>query len=244
MLIKRKCILLFLIPIHHLTAGVITSTNEVTVNLGSGTNVSYLVFDESTLSIDPIVYAWHYNGLTNASTGTNWSGSDLLTGVISDSAPSSYALSYTTNSFGLVSGFTIGTTTSTIDPSLSPVWAYWVKGSSQYVPYGDNGDFTFNASTTNWVVAPANFDTRWLINGSYDGWTLSEFSYPGTNPTSYYPDVNGSNQPVTFGTYSGAAPLSGVYAVPEPSTLPLAFLSLVALLFICRWKSPTSKSKI
>lgn len=228
--------LILLHPLSVATGAVITTSNTVTVGLGSGVNVSYLVFDESSLSIVPIIYAWHYDGLTNPSTGTNWSGTDLINGVITDSAATSYALSYSTGAFGLISSFTIGTTTTAIDPLASPVWAYWVKGGSQYVPYGDNSDFTFNAPTTNWVVAPANFDTRWLTNGSYDGWTLSDYSYPGTNPISYYTDINGSNQPVTLGTYSGTAPLSGISAVPEPKAVSLLLPSLFILLLLIRWK--------
>lgn len=231
-------------PLNLTNASVITSSSAVTVELGSGPNVSYLVFDESSLSIEPIIYAWHYDGLLNSLTETNWSGTDLLNGVIADSASTSYALQYSTGASGLISGFTIGTTTYTINPLGSPVWTYWIKGGSQDVQYGDNGDFTFDASTTNWVVAPANFDARALSNGSYDGWTLSGYSYSVTDPPSYYLDVKGSNQPVSLGIYSGAAPLSALSAVPEPRAFPLAFLSLVALLLISRWNSPVLQSKI
>ena len=219
-----------------LQAAVITGQTPVTVNLGRGANVSYLVFDESSLSSSPITYVWHYDGLTNSS-GDPWSGSDLFDGVIADSLSTPYSLNYLFEEYEwgrLISGFSIGATSSTIDPLDTPVWAYWVKGGSAYA-FGDNGDFTFESSPLSWVVSPANYDTRWLSNGSYDGWTLSPFSYTGVpSDTSYYIDINGISQPVSFGTYDGAAPLS---AVPEPGTMPLLALAGVSLFLFLRRRS-------
>ena len=235
LILKRKTLFLLsawtVLSCGHLGA-VITGQEPVTVNLGSGTNVSYLAFDETSLSTVPIIYAWHYDGATNSS-GDPWSGADLLNGVIADSASAPYALSCAPGAFGLMATFSIGASSSTIDPLSSPVWTYWIKGGSEYVPYGDNGDFTFNASPLSWVVSPANFDTRWLSNGSYDAWTLSPFSYSGApSDTSYYTDVTGIFQPVTFGKYSGSTPLS----IPEPSTFPLLVLAGGGLVLCLRWK--------
>lgn len=234
LLLSCICMLLFASA---LRASVITGQESIIVNLGAGANVSYLVFDESTLSSSPIIYAWRYDGLTNSS-GDPWSGSDLFNGVITDSLSSPYSLNYLFEEYEwgrLISGFSIGAISSTIDPLDTPVWAYWIKGGSEYVPYGNNGDFTFEPSLLSWVVSPANYDTRWLSNGSYDGWTLSPFSYTGVpSDTSYYTDINGISQPVSFGTYDGAAPLS---AVPEPATLPLLALAGVSLFFFLRRRS-------
>lgn len=202
------------------TASVITNSPVVYDVGGRGANVSYLVFDESSLSANPIIYAWHYSGATNPATGTNWCGTDLLNAVMSATKGSAMALTYTTGADGLTTSFSIGSATSAVvNPLTSPVWTYWIKGGSEYEPYGDNVAFTFNVPTFNWIVSPNTSDTRWLTNGSYDAWTISPFSFTGAfSDTQYYLDTTGSNQPVTFGTYSGAAPLS---AVPPP-VVPLA----------------------
>ena len=193
------------------------------VNPGMGSNVSYLVIDDSSLGTAPVIFGWHYNGLTNPVTHTNWSGTDLLNGVISKLRGSPNQLSYSLGAYGLTVSYTFrGVTSITVDPLDSPVWSYWIKGGSEYVPYGDTGDFTFNAPATSWVISPNTSDTRWLTNGSFDGWTISPFSFIGaSSDTHYYLDTTGSNQPVTFGTYSGAVPLSAVPPpiVPLPQTL-------------------------
>jgi len=83
MMIKNMRVLLSLFAaslfvLSQVHAAVITGQEPITVNLGAGSNVSYLVFNESTLSTAPIRYAWHYDGLINPQTGTNWSGEDLF----------------------------------------------------------------------------------------------------------------------------------------------------------------------
>jgi len=223
---SRFLLLVVLVLQAQIHAAVITGQEPVTVNLGSGTNVSYLVFDESSLSSAPIIYAWHYDGMTNSS-GQPWSGTDLLQGVIGDSRLTAFALDYSVGAYGLMASFSIGSTSSTIDPLATPVWSYWVKGGTQDA-YNDSGD-DFTISPASWVVAPNTSDLRWLTNGSYDAWTLSPFSYTGApGDTTYYIDLNGISQPVSFGSYTGNAPLS---AVPEPSPAALFFGFLVILCF-------------
>ena len=188
----------------------------VQYHYGSGSNVSYLVFDETSLSANPIVYAWHYNGITNPATHKKWTGTDLLKAVIKASKGSAIALRYATDNFGLVSTITIGNQTSTnADPLNTPVWAYWIKGGREYA-FGDDTNFTF--APTNWVISPNTSDYRWLTNGSWDGWTLSPYSFTGaSSDTNYYKDITGTVQLVTLGTYTGGAPLS---AAPTPTPKP------------------------
>lgn len=214
-------------------AAVITGVEPITVNLGSGSNVSYLVFNESTLSNDPIRYAWHYDGLVNPSSGTNWSGEDLFQGVLSASQGTDYALSVSTGVYGLFTDFTIGETKSaTVNPLDSPVWTYWISGGSEFVEYGDNGSFSFEVPSGHWIVSPSYAATRWISNGSYDGWTISPFSYNGEpSDTSFYTDIDGISQPVTFGAYSGLDP----QVIPEPGTGLLCLISTATLLVFARW---------
>jgi len=228
----RFCVLILLAAINA-PAAVIIGREPITVNLSSGANVSYLVFNESTLASTPIRYAWHYDGAINPLTQTNWSGEDLFQGVLSASVETEYALSVQTGEFGLFTDFTIGGRQSRIvDPRSSPVWTYWISGGSEYVEYGDNGSFSFLVPAGHWIISPSYAAARWISNGSYDGWTIAEFEYPGTNPVGYYTDLEGVSQPVKVGTYSGLDP----QVIPEPAPVALVALSLVLLTILREWK--------
>lgn len=189
-------------------APMVTENSEaVTIHVGSGANVSYLAFVEPSLNPKPVIYAWHYDGLTN-SAGTPRTGEDLFYAVASETAGTSWALAYNTGAFGLTTSFTIGSTTSrTVNPLESPVWTYWIQGGSEYVHWGDNESFTFMVGNS-LIISPSYWDTRYISNGSYDVWTISSFSYTGDNSdTHYYTDTSGKIQPVTFGTYGSLAPV-------------------------------------
>lgn len=234
MMIKIKPVLLgalgAMLCVCGLRAEVTIGGSPIMVDLGTGSFVSYLVLDESSLRPSPLIYAWHYSGLLNAQ-GSAWTGTDLLNAVLAESAGTPYALSYTTGAYGLMTSFGVGSTASIpLDPLANPgsVWTYWIKGGSQDA-YNDNGA-SFTISPTNWVVSPATADTRYLTNGSYDAWTVSPFSYTGAaSDTILYTDINGSIQPLTSGTYTGDAPLSGVTPVPETSSTLAALLLLIIL---------------
>ena len=227
-----------LLAASELNATVITGQSPVTVNLGSGANVSYLAFDESSLGASPIVYAWHYDGLINLSTRMSWSGSDLMSAVVADSAATAWALSYTTGDYGFITSVTIGGNTSAmVDPYGSPLWSYWIKGGNLDAYNYDTYE-NFIISPLDWVVAPSAGDSRWLVPGSYDGWTISPFNYTGTSADVInFTDINGNNQAIAMGVYSGTAPLSGISPVPEPTTLPLLVLSGFSLFLFLRWRS-------
>ena len=181
-------------------------SDSITIHLGDGSNVSYLAFAESSLGSKPVIYAWHYNDLTN-SDGTPRTGTDLLDAVISETAGTTWALSYSVGAYGLTTSYTIGSVTSTtVDPLDSPVWTYWIKGGTEFVEYGDEGSFTFSVGNS-FIVSPSYSDTRYLSNGSYDAWTISPYSYTGTtSDTRYFTDILGDTQSVSDGVYSGPAP--------------------------------------
>ena len=197
----------FLTATHlHATLTVKELSDSITIHLGDGSNVSYLAFAESSLGSKPVIYAWHYNDLTN-SDGTPRTGTDLLNAVISETAGTAWALSYTVGAYGLTTSYTIGSVTSTtVDPLDSPVWTYWIKGGTEFVEYGDNESFTFQVGNS-FIVSPTSSDTRYLINGSYDAWTISPYIYTDTSSdTRYFTDTLGNTQPVSDGVYTGPAP--------------------------------------
>ena len=202
-------ILIFLsLTAPHLNAALTVKelSDSITIHLGDGSNVSYLAFAESSLGSKPVIYAWHYNNLTN-SDGTPRTGTDLLNAVISETAGTTWALSYAVGAYGLTTSYTIGSVTSTtVDPLDSPVWTYWIKGGTEFVEYGDEGSFTFSVGNS-FIVSPSYSDTRYLSNGSYDAWTISPYSYTGTiSDTRYFTDILGDTQSVSDGVYSGPAP--------------------------------------
>jgi len=193
-------------PHLHATLTVKELSDSITIHLGDGSNVSYLAFAESSLGSKPVIYAWHYNDLTN-SDGTPRTGTDLLNSVILETAGTTWALSYTIDAYGLTTSYTIGSATSTtVDPLDSPVWTYWIQGGSEFVEYGDVESFTFSIGNS-LIVSPAYSDTRYISNGSYDVWTITPFSYTGAaTDTHNYTDTSGKIQSVTFGTYEGSTP--------------------------------------
>ena len=212
----------------HLHAATLTIkdlSDSITIHLGIGANVSYLAFDESTLGSEPIIYAWRYDNLTD---GTPRTGTDLLNAVISETAGTAWALSYTVGAYGLTTSYTIGSVTSTtVDPLDSPVWTYWIKGGTEFVEYGDEGSFTFSVGNS-FIVSPSYSDTRYLSNGSYDAWTISPFSFTGTtSDTRYFTDTLGNTQSVSDGVYSGPAPnLRTAPTVQSVRALPNAQLEI------------------
>jgi len=202
-------ILIFLsLTAPHLHAAVTVKelSDSITIHLGDGSNVSYIAFAESSLGSKPVIYAWHYNDMIN-SNGTPRTGTDLLNAVISETAGTTWALSYTVGAYGLTTSYSVGSATSTqVDPLSSPVWTYWIQGGTEFVEFGDNGSFTFSVGNS-FIVSPSYSDTRYLSNGSYDAWTISPFSFTGTpSDTRYFTDTLGNTQPVSDGVYTGPTP--------------------------------------
>jgi hypothetical protein len=223
------CLSLTAPHLHAATLAVKDLSDSITIHLGIGTNVSYLAFDESTLGPKPIIYAWHYNNLTNSDgTPRTGTGTDLLNAVISETAGTTWALSYAVGAFDLTTSYTIGSVTSTtVDPLDSPVWTYWIQGGTEFVEYGDAGSFTFSVGNS-FIVSPASSDTRYLTNNSYDAWTISPYSYTGTSAdTRYFTDTLEKTQSVSDGVYSGPAPsLWTAPTVQSVKALPNAQLEI------------------
>ena len=189
--------------------------DSITIHLGTGSNVSYLAFAESSLNPKSIIYAWHYDGLANPD-GSPRTGYDLFNAVATETAGSPWALSYSTDDYGLITFFTIGSTISrVVDPLKSPVWTYWIQGGSEFVQYANEfeedgetkSSFSFLVGNS-MIISPSNWDTRYISDGSYDVWTITPFSYTGVaSDTHTYTDISGSFRTVTFGSYTGPAPV-------------------------------------
>ena len=199
-----------LMVLHAFAAPAVTENSEsITIHVGSGTNTSYLAFAEPSLNPKPIIYAWHYDGLTRPD-GTPRTGEDLYDTVAAETAGSPWALSYSTGEYGLTTSFSIGPITSQVVNPLAnpgPVWTYWIQGGSEYVEFGDSESFAFLVGNS-LIISPAYWDTRYLTNGSYDVWTITPFSSTGApSDTHEYTDISGKAQTVTFGTYEGSAPV-------------------------------------
>jgi len=199
-----------LMVLHAFAAPAVTENSEsITIHVGSGTNTSYLAFAEPSLNPKPIIYAWHYDGLTRPD-GTPRTGEDLYDAVAAETAGSPWALSYSTGEYGLTTSFSIGPITSQVVNPLAnpgPVWTYWIQGGSEYVEFGDEESFAFLVGNS-LIISPAYWDTRYISNGSYDVWTINPFSYTGaTSDTHDYTDLMGKIQSVTYGTYEGSAPV-------------------------------------
>ena len=204
------------------------NSEAVTIHVGSGANVSYLAFVETSLNSKPVIYAWHYDDLTNPD-GSPRTGYDLFNAVASGTAGTPWALAYATGAYGLTTSFTIGSTTSrSVNPQTSPVWTYWIQGGSEYVEWGDEGSFTFVVGNS-LIVSPDYWYTRYIGNQSYDVWTITPFSYAGdASDTHYYTDTTGKVQPVTFGTYGDSAPvLKKPPIVVSSKALPEGLLEMI-----------------
>ena len=210
---RTSLVLIFAVLIStplYATLSVTESSDSITVHIGSGSSISYLAFVEPSLNPKTVIYAWHYDEPTNPNTSPR-TGLDLYNSVHAETTGSPWALSYSTDDFGLTTSFSIGPTTSrAVDPLANPgpVWTYWIQGASEYVEYGNN-DTTFTFLVGNsLIVSPAYWDTRYISNGSYDVWTVTPFSYNGVpSDTHTYTDISGQTQAVTFGTYEGSAPV-------------------------------------
>ena len=198
--------LAFLASISTLKAAVLAGVDPVSFTVGSGSDVSYLLIDESTLSSAPLLFEYRYTyDILNPI-----SGYELLHEVTRLSS-----LDFTTifyggglgNSLDSVSygGITVSSFTAP-DLSTGTYWSYYVAGGSEV-------DEPLAAGL--WKYAEVGMDSRFITPGSWDGWTLA-----GWNPS--------------FGEAPSISP------VPEPAPLPLAVLSLAALLFFIRWKQKWS----
>jgi hypothetical protein len=202
--------LALLVSISTLEAAVLAGVDPVRFTVGSGSDVSYLLIDESTLSSAPLLFEYRYTFDSNKPI----SGYKLLNEVKRLSS-----LDFTTIFYdgGLGNGLDSvsygGTNASSFtaaatNGSTGTYWSYYVAGGSEVdEPLASNL----------WKYADVGMDSRFITPGSCDGWTFA-----GWNPD------------------FGAPPSMSPSLVPEPAPLQLAVLSLAGLFFFFRWKQKWS----
>ena len=160
--------LAFLASISTLKAAVLTGVNPVSFTVGSGSDVSYLLIEESSLSSAPLLFEYRYTYDSN----TPISGYELLHKVTRLSS-----LDFTTIVYGGGLGNSLDsvsygeiTASSFTGPNgyTGTYWSYYVAGGSEVdepVPAGL------------WKYAAVGMDSRFITPGSWDGWTFA-----GWNP--------------------------------------------------------------
>lgn len=190
-------------------AAVLTGVEPLFISVGSGVDISYLVIDESTLYSTPLVFAYHYTYDSN----NPISGYSLLSNVASHSSLISSTTFYSgglgnaLDSLSYQGGTTV-TGTNAPDYSVGTYWSYYLSGGL------DGG--TSPSVSGRWNYAANGMDSRTITPGSWDGWTFASYTDYGSTTFDMTPSV-------------------AVDAVPEPQTIPLVLLTLMASLFYAKW---------
>jgi hypothetical protein len=160
--------LALLVSISTLKAAVLAGVNPVSFTVGSGSDVSHLLIEESTLSSEPLLFEYRYTYDSN----TPISGYELLHEVKRLSS-----LDFTTIFYGGGLGNALdsvsygGTNASSFTATNGSTGTYW----SYYVAGGSEVDEPIASNL--WKYAEVGMDSRFITPGSWDGWTFA-----GWNP--------------------------------------------------------------
>jgi len=158
----------FIASIISLKAAVLTGIEPIRFIVGSGSDVSYLLIDESTLSSAPLLFEYRYT----LDSDNPISGYELLNEVKKLSS-----LDFTTIFHGGGLGNALdsisygGTKASSFNApnwSSGTYWSYYVAGGSEVDE---------PPASSSWKYAEVGMDSRFITPGSWDGWTLA-----GWNP--------------------------------------------------------------
>jgi hypothetical protein len=160
--------LAFLASISNQKAAVLTGVDPVSFTVGNGSDVSYLVIDESTLSSAPLLFAYRYTYDSN----TPISGYGLLHEVAKLSSLDFTTIFYDGGLGNALDSVSYGGIT--VSSFTAPYWTtgtYW----SYYLAGGSEVDEPVPSGL--WKYAEVGMDSRLITPGSWDGWTLA-----GWNP--------------------------------------------------------------
>jgi hypothetical protein len=170
-MIKKEKVLVALFGIIFLglvktQASVLTGVEPTYINVGSGSDLSYLAIDESDLYTTPLVFVYHYDYDSN----NPQTGYSLLTNVAAGSELFPATLLYGGGlGNSLVSLTYAGSATVTganaPDFSVGTYWSYYLSG-------GFDGGVSPDL-TGQWNYANNGMDFRTITPGSWDGWTFA-----------------------------------------------------------------------
>ena len=207
-------LLVLIAPIfpRHSQAAVLTGTSPNYIAVGTGTDTSYLVIDESTLFAAPLVFEYHYSDDPN----NPLTGFDLLQAIAVDHA-SGLSIGTTSTSWGneLQTITYQGNTITAANGSGIASGSYW----SYYVAGGlENDGYSTIPDPTQWNYADVGSDSRFISLGSIDGWTLASYVNFGFSPSDSI-DVS---------------PSVSIAAIPETGSRALLVSGLLFVLVFCR----------
>jgi hypothetical protein len=193
--------LALLISISTLEAAVLTGVDPVRFTVGSGSDVSYLLIDESTLSSAPLLFAYRYTYDSN----TPIKGYELLQLVDNLTADLDFTMTYHIEYGHALESISYGTSSVGSEQREDLSGTYW----SHFLNGGlDNGQPP--TSSDDWNYALNGMDLRTLSPGSMDAWTMS-----------YYDEAY-----TTFKSFPSVTPTS----IPEPKSLLIVCMGIVCCL--------------
>ena len=201
--------LAFLASISTLKAAVLAGVDPVSFTVGSGSDVSYLLIDESTLSSAPLLYEYRYTFDSN----NLLTGFDLIqavaaypkTGLSIGTSSTSWgnqlqAITYQGHTITAANGFGIAS---------GSYWSYYGAGGLE------NDGYSTVPDPTQWSYADVGSENRFISPDSIDGWTLASYVNGGLSPSDSI-DVS---------------PSVSIAAIPETGSRAL-FVSGLLFLFV------------
>lgn len=192
--------LAFLASISTLKAAVLTGVDPVSFTVGSGSDVSYLLIDESALSSAPRLFEYRYTFDSN----NPISGYELLR-LVANATDLDFTTTYYLSYGNALESLSYG-------PS-NVASEYRTDGSGTYWSYYLNGGLDNGLApllVNQWNYANYGMELRTLSPGSWDAWTISSYDAAYT----------------TFDSFPSVTPT----AVPEPKSLLFVCMGIVCCL--------------
>jgi len=192
--------LAFLVFISTLKAAVLTGFDPVSFTVGSGSDVSYLLIDESTISSAPLLFEYRYTFASN----NPISGYELLR-LLANATDLDFTTTYYPSYGEALESLSYGLSNATSEyrpDGSGTYWSYYLNGGL------DNG--LAPVLVNQWNYANYGMELRTLSPGSWDAWTISFYDAEYT----------------TFDSFPSVTPT----AIPEPKSLLIVCMGIVCCL--------------